>query len=140
MAEGRQRVGESSMSLNLMLRLQGFGHIALVLRWDDHGTAGLPRVVVPADADVAALDFGFAEGLHVLVPHRDADAARVGAVVDALLAAGAARVDAVNREALARGNGLDACWPRFEQEGRHGLPAAWRHGGVNAREAGEGRS
>ncbi|MCP5191189.1 MAG: hypothetical protein H6988_12505 [Pseudomonadales bacterium] len=51
------------------------------------------------------------------VQHGPEDASRIPDLVDALLAAGVARVEAVDREALARGEPLEKCWPVFEQEG-----------------------
>ncbi len=99
-------------------RRLGLGHLVAVLDWREP-SGGMPRFVFPPDTDPAAFDLGFVAGLHITVNHSDKQAGRVAAVVDALLAAGAAVVEAVSREALARGDGLDAAWPRFEREGEH---------------------
>lgn len=96
---------------------QGLGHLAIVLSWDEPGPASLLRVVIPDDP--AGFDLRFVAGLAVVVVHTDREADRVAAVVDALLAAGAARVEAINRESLARGDGIDAAWPRFGRGAHH---------------------
>lgn len=101
----------------LVPRRFGCGHVAVALDWDQVGSAGLPRVVCPPDQGPEAFDWRFLAGLVVHVQHGPEDASRIPDLVDALLAAGVARVEAVDREALARGEPLEKCWPVFEQEG-----------------------
>lgn len=103
----------------LVPKMRGLGHLVVVLDWDDP-CASIPRIVIPPGADPAQFTLTFVAGLHVTINYADRHAARVLDVVDALLAAGAARVDAVNREALARSADLDAAWPSFAGRGvRH---------------------
>lgn len=114
---GRQFAG--ARARGLVPRRLGLGHLVVVLDWQEPSGA-MPCIVIPPESDPATYDLGFVAGLHVTINHRDEHAGRVPSVVDALLAAGAVVVDAVNREALARGDGLEAAWPRFELEGlRH---------------------
>lgn len=94
-------------------RRRGLGHLVVVLNWREP-SAAMPCIVFPPGSDPAAFDLGFVAGLHVTLNHGDIHVDRVAAVVAALLAAGADRVDAVNRDALTRGDDLAAAWPRFE--------------------------
>lgn len=96
-------------------RKLGLGHLVVLLDWREP-CAAMPYIVIPPGTDLARLNMAFVAGLHVTINHTDMQSPRVPAVVDALLAAGAVRVDAVNRQALARGDGLDAAWPVFERE------------------------
>jgi hypothetical protein len=104
----------------LVPRRLGFGHVAVVLNWDNRSTAGLRRIVLPPDVELAALDLGCLAGLHVLLTHTETESARAAAAVDALLAAGVWRIDAANLDAIDRGDDLARAWPVFDQEGlRH---------------------
>jgi hypothetical protein len=101
-------------------RRYGTGHVCVSLDWNQTPSAGLPRVVLPPGEAPASFNWRFLAGLDVLVLYLDADDARVSDLVDALFRDGVARVECVNAEALARGEPLDAYWPRFEREGpRH---------------------
>jgi hypothetical protein len=93
------------------------GHVCVALHWDQTASAGLPRIVCPPDQDPASFRWDFLAGLVVHVQYRHEDAHRVPALVDAMLAAGVARVEAVDRDGLERGEPLERCWPRFEQGG-----------------------
>jgi hypothetical protein len=93
----------------------GLGHLIVLLDWREP-CAAMPYIIIPPDTDMDMVNMSFVAGLHVTISHTDQQSHRVQAVVDALLAAGAARVDAANRDALARGESLDAAWPTFERE------------------------
>jgi|GEM_PF-4405904 len=101
----------------LVPRRLGCGHVAVVLNWNNRATAGLHRIVFPPDVELDALDLGCMAGLHVLLTHTETESARAAAAVDALLAAGASRVDAANLDAIDRGDDLARAWPVFEQDG-----------------------
>ncbi|MBM3272831.1 hypothetical protein FJY94_06235 [Candidatus Kaiserbacteria bacterium] len=104
----------------LVPRHLGFGYVAVVLNWDNHATAGLHRIVLPPNVELATLDLGCLAGLHVLLTHTETESARAAAAVDALLAAGVWRIDAANLDAIDRGDDLAHAWPVFNQEGiRH---------------------
>ncbi len=96
-------------------RPKGLGHLVVLLDWREP-CAAMPYIVIPPGSDMDLINLSFVAGLHITVSHTDEQSSRVLAVVDALLAAGAARVDAANRDALARGESLDAAWPTFEKE------------------------
>lgn len=102
----------------LVPRRLGFGHVALVLSWNNRATAGLHRIVLPPDVELDALYLGCLAGLHVLLSHTETESARAAAAVNALLAAGVSRIDAVNLDAIERGADLASAWPIFEQECR----------------------
>jgi hypothetical protein len=97
-------------------RKMGLGHVVVNLHWKAP-RAGMTRIVIPRDLNPADASLHFLAGLHCTLIYRRNDAARVQAAIDALLAAGATPVDVVNFDALKAGASLDACWPRFEQEG-----------------------
>lgn len=99
----------------LIPRKLGLGHLVATLDWNEPSGA-MPHIIIPPGTDPARLNLAFVAGLHIAISHTDRHAARVPAVVDALLVAGAAVVDAVNCEGLARGEGMDSCWPRYERE------------------------
>lgn len=101
----------------LVPRRLGYGHVGLVLNWNNHATAGLHRLVLPPDVELDAVDLGCLAGLHVLLSHTESESARAAATVGALLAAGVHRVDAANLDAIDRGDDLAHAWPVFEQEG-----------------------
>lgn len=88
----------------LIPRKLGLGHLVVTLDWHEPSGA-MPRIIIPPGSDPARLNLAFVAGLHITISHADRHAARVPAVVDA-----------VNREALGRGEGLDSAWPRFERE------------------------
>lgn len=94
----------------LVPRRLGLGHVVVTLGWHEPSAAH-PRVVLPEEEAVEEFDLAFLCGLHVTVIHDDYDAHRVPDAVEALLAAGAAQVDAVNRDTLE--------WPRYEPGSRH---------------------
>lgn len=100
----------------LVPRRLGFGHVAVVLSWSNRATAGLHRIVFPPDVHPAALDLTFLAGLHVLLTHFDDESDRAAAAVDALLTAGAARVDCANLDAIDRGEDLARAWPVYKRE------------------------
>ena len=100
----------------LVPRHLGYGHVCVVLNWDNRSTAGLYRVVIQPDVQPAALDLTFLAGLHVLLTHFDSESDRAAADVDSLLTAGAARVDAANLDAIDRGEDLACAWPVFKRE------------------------
>ena len=99
----------------LVPRRLGFGHVAVVLNWDNRATAGLYLIVFPPDVHPAALDLTFLAGLHILLTHFDSESDRAAAAVDALLTAGADRVDAANLDAIDRGEGLAVAWPVYKR-------------------------
>lgn len=103
----------------LVPRQLGYGHVAIVLNWDNRSTAGLYRIVIPPDVQPAALDLTFLAGLHVLLTHFDCESDRAAAAVDALLTAGADRVDAANLDAIDRGENLASAWPVYKREATH---------------------
>lgn len=103
----------------LIPRRLGFGHIVVNLEWREPSAAH-PFICIPPGSDPASFDLTFVAGLHVTVSHNDRQAHRVPALVDALLVAGADRVDAANRDGLARGDSLDEAWPVFKREQPHG--------------------
>ncbi|MCP5191021.1 MAG: hypothetical protein H6988_11610 [Pseudomonadales bacterium] len=100
----------------LMPRRMGMGQVCVVLSWDSHATAGLHRVVLPPDLAPENVDFGWLAGLAVLLTHTDGEASRVPAVLDAILANSAARVDVINLDQVRRGAPLLDAWARFEPE------------------------
>ncbi len=99
----------------LVPRRLGFGHVAVVLAWENRGTAGLHRTVFPPDTPLAEFDLTCFAGLNVLLTHREAESARAAEAVERLLAAGAHWVETVNLDALDRGVELMQAWVRFEQ-------------------------
>jgi hypothetical protein len=104
----------------LVPRRLGFGHVCVVLDWENHATAGLHRLVLPPKTDLQDLDLGCLAGLDVLLTHREVEAYRAAGAVNAILAAGARRVDAVDLDAVDRGEDLLKTWPVFDQVGaRH---------------------
>jgi hypothetical protein len=102
-------------------RRLGFGHVAVVLGWQNRASAGLHRIVFPPDAPLAELDLACFAGLNVFMTHTEAESARAAEAVERLLAADARWVEAVNLDALDRGMDLMQAWVRFEQGAlRHG--------------------
>lgn len=99
----------------LVPRRLGFGHVAVVLSWNNKATAGLHRIVFPPDVEPDALDLDCLAGLHVLLTHTESESARAASSVNALLAAGVTRIDAANLDAIKRGDDLSSAWPIFEQ-------------------------
>jgi hypothetical protein len=96
-------------------RRLGFGHVAVVLGWENRATAGLHRTVFPPDTPIAELDLACFAGLNVFMTHSEAESARAAEAVERLLAAGAHWVETVNLDALDRGVDLMQAWVRFEQ-------------------------
>jgi len=104
----------------LVPRRFGYGHVCVALHWSQTASAGLPRIVCPPDEEPASFRWDFLAGLTVHVQYWPEEAHRIPALVDALLAAGVARVETVDRDGFERGEPLAKCWPRFELEGlRH---------------------
>jgi hypothetical protein len=101
----------------LVPRQLGFGHVAVVVAWENRATAGLHRIVFPPDTPIAELDLTCFAGLNVFMTHHEADSARAAEAVERLLAAGAHWVETVNLDALDRGVDLMQAWVRFEQGG-----------------------
>ena len=96
-------------------RRKGLGHLVVTLDWNEP-TAGMPHIIITPDTNLSTINLAFVAGLHVTISHTDQQAHRVQAVIDALFSAGAVRVDAVNRDALDRGESFDSAWPVFERE------------------------
>jgi hypothetical protein len=96
-------------------RPKGLGHLVVLLDWREP-TAKMPFIVIPPGTDLDYVNLAFTAGLHVTISYTDEQSNRVQAVIDALLTAGAERVDAANRDALARGESLDSAWPVIKRE------------------------
>lgn len=102
-------------------RRLGFGHVAVVLGWENRATAGLHRIVFPPDTPLAELDLACFAGLDVFMTHTEAESARAAEAVERLLVAGAHWVETVNLDAFDRGADLMQAWVRFERGAlRHG--------------------
>ena len=104
----------------LVPRRMGFGHVCVVLDWENHATAGLHRLVFPPKASLSDMDLSCLSALDVLLTFRETEANRAAAAVNAILAAGARRVGAVDLDAVERGDDLLKAWPVFDGAGaRH---------------------
>lgn len=104
----------------LMPRMKGFGHVAVVLDWQNTATAGLHRIVVPRDMPLEELDLTCLRGLQVLLTYRQADAHRVEAVVDAILKAGAQWVEAANLDLFDQDEPMSKAMVRLQLWDDHG--------------------
>ena len=83
----------------LVPRRLGLGNLVVTLDWKDKSGAH-PKVVIPPGEDPASYDLSFVRGLFVTVIFNDEQFDRVQPIVDALLDAGADRVDSVNRDGV----------------------------------------
>ena len=95
-------------------RRLGFGHVAVVLDWNNRATGALHRIVFPPDRPLIELDLACFVGMAVLMTHHETDSARAAEAVELLLLAGAQRVEVVNLDALDRGVDLMRAWVCFE--------------------------